>query len=209
MHYQRWRRHGDPLFQFQGPVTKTHCSIPGCDKVGRVIRGWCTMHYARWQDHGDPMGPTVVSIEDRFWANVERRGPGECWPWTGDADGHGYGRITVGGKRARASRMLWSLAHGPVPDDLHVLHHCDNPPCVNPAHLFLGDHRDNMADRDAKDRVRHGSLHPRAKLTETDIPVIRARVAAGDTRRAIAADYGVSHAAIDKVASGQGWKRVA
>ena len=82
---------------------------------------------------------------------------GGCWEWQAATFQKGYGRFSYNGKTLGAHRVSWELHHGPVPDDLWVLHECDNPPCVNPAHLFLGDVRDNNADRAAKDRNKRNS----------------------------------------------------
>ena len=71
-----------------------------------------------------------------FWDYVDRReGPGACWPWTGNIRPNGYGRF---GRHGYAHRLSWVLAHGPIPDGLFVCHHCDNPPCVNPARPVPG-----------------------------------------------------------------------
>lgn len=87
----------------------------------------------------------------RFWVRVAgvRRG---CWEWRGATDPDGYGVLRYQRSRMRAHRVSWQLANGPVPKGLHVLHSCDNPPCVNPDHLFLGTHQDNVRDRDQKKR---------------------------------------------------------
>lgn len=94
------------------------------------------------------------SDEERFWSRVDRRGPDECWPWTGSRNPAGYGAFSRGGKRSNTHRVAWEMTHGPIPGRLHVLHACDNPPCCNPAHLSLGTHEDNMADMVAKGRGR-------------------------------------------------------
>ena len=93
-------------------------------------------------------------LTDRFWSKVDTSG--ECWTWTADLDDHGYGRLGIGRKRIEpAHRVAWTLANGPIPEGLRVLHHCDNPPCVRPDHLFLGTQADNMADMMAKGRARN------------------------------------------------------
>ena len=74
--------------------------------------------------------------------------------WTGTRFASGYGRITQNGKRARAHRVAFELFVGPIPSGMHVLHRCDNPPCVNPSHLFIGTHLDNMRDMEAKGRAK-------------------------------------------------------
>lgn len=96
-------------------------------------------------------------LEKRFSSKVDRSGgPAACWPWKGAwRTEKGYGRILKDrrkGRALRAHRVAWELAHGPIPLGLCVCHACDNPPCCNPAHLFLGTMLDNNRDRDAKDR---------------------------------------------------------
>lgn len=88
----------------------------------------------------------------RFWDKVARKGEHECWEWIGNRYVKGYGRFATGGRQYRANRFAYEIAVGQIPDGLWVLHHCDNPPCCNPNHLFLGVHADNMADRHAKGR---------------------------------------------------------
>lgn len=89
-----------------------------------------------------------------FWKRVDQRMPDECWPWTAAADAKkGYGRYTVAGKVEFAHRVSYALAVGPIPPGLVICHRCDNPPCVNPFHLFLGTKGDNNADAHAKSRL--------------------------------------------------------
>lgn len=112
---------------------------------------------------------TYPTIEARFWRKVQKRGVDSCWPWTASLNAKGYGQIQLGPRGLRpalAHRVAYILAFGDIDQDVMVLHRCDNPACVNPAHLFLGTHSDNMADRDAKDRVRHGNRHAFAKVTD-------------------------------------------
>lgn len=138
-----------------------------------------------------------LTDEERAWHYVDKNGPtvreglGPCWPWTGTIGHGGYGRIAIGGLDYRAHRVVWRLVHG-EPGDLNVLHHCDNPPCCNPDHLFLGTDLDNAADRDAKERQARGEESGTAKLTESGVREIRAAFAAGMTQSALGPFHGVS-----------------
>jgi hypothetical protein len=93
--------------------------------------------------------------ERRFWGRVDKSaGPDACWPWTGSRRGGGYGRVTVNGRSTSASRVAYELTHGTIPDGKHVCHTCDNPPCCNPAHLWVGTPADNTRDMLSKGRGR-------------------------------------------------------
>lgn len=106
-----------------------------------------------------------------------------CWEWSGHRDRRGYGTFWMDGKR-RACRVAWLLSHAIIPEGFFVCHRCDNPPCVNPDHLFLGTPADNTNDSVGKDRHACGSRHGTARLTETDIVHIRSLLAQGSTQRA-------------------------
>ncbi len=134
-----------------------------------------------------------------------------CWLWMGAVNGDGYGRVwvkTARNRTPRANRTAWSLYRGPIAAGLSVLHRCDNRLCVNPDHLFLGTQADNMRDMAKKGRSTQGSRHPAAILCEGDINPIRARLAAGQSAREIAADYGVSGAVIYAINARRRWNHV-
>lgn len=154
----------------------------------------------------------TTTLAERFWAKVDVRGPDECWPWTAAKHQHGYGAIITGSRRngtkraKRAHRISYELHKGPIPVGLHVCHACDNPMCVNPAHLWAGTPGDNARDRDAKDRVQHGERHYASKLTEDDVSEI---MSFGGTmpQREIAEMFGVHPSNISMILSGKRWKR--
>lgn len=212
-HYQRYRLSGDAgAVEIADRIEQDpNCRI--CGEPSKAL-SLCNKHYRRQWRGKDPEVDYVrerKSIEDRFWPRVDKDGPvpphrpelGRCWVWTGAAPGFGYGVMGVGGGYRRNSgthRVSWEIHHGPIPDDLHVLHKCDNPPCVRPEHLFLGTQRDNAQDMSAKGRA-GGS----PKLTWDKVEKIRAELAAGVSRFVLAEQYGVTAANIWCIGAGRSW----
>lgn len=143
--------------------------------------------------------------EFRFQNNY-RVMPTGCWEWAAYCEPKGYGEFRMNGLKISAHRASWLLNRGPIPENLQVLHGCDNPPCVNPEHLFLGTHQDNMLDMKRKGRARgaggRGSHHMNARLTETQITeIIRSNL----PRTALARSYGVHVTHIGRIKRGERW----
>lgn len=199
------------------------CQLEGCG--GKVkARGWCNRHWLRWRKYGNPL--TVrqnqlhgLSDEERFGRRIaETDDPSDCWEWTGARTAAGYGRFTIHpeGKTVHqyAHRRVYEDVFGPIPDGWEVCHECDNPPCCNPAHLFIGTHADNMRDMADKGRNPgnghiHGVKHHNAKLNPEKVLDIRARHTTGTTGRALAKEYGVTESTISRVILRKGWRQVA
>jgi len=154
----------------------------------------------------------MIDWERRFWVKVDKRGLDECWPWTAAISGNGYGSFKLGGKPQTSSRVAWLASYGRPAGDNMVLHKCDNRPCCNPAHLYLGDVKQNSRDMVERGRTRNtvmfGEANPRSKLTNAKIVAIRELFATGLNNKQIAADFGVTHQMISKIRRGHFWKHV-
>lgn len=161
-----------------------HCLCIGANKA-RVVK----MHETR--------------IE-RFWSKV-KKGP-KCWLWLGAIGNRGYGQIKFEGKVELAHRVAWTITHTP-PGELCVLHSCDNPPCVNPSHLFLGTKQDNSDDMVNKGRSypRDGQLNPNNKLTPEQINQIR-NLKGKLKQTEIANMFGIIQPHVSRILRGEAWK---
>lgn len=151
------------------------------------------------------MNSNIEKKRARFWSKVNKKNPQDCWEWKAGLTKNGYGAFYLGGRNHLASRVAWILTYGPIPRGKCVCHHCDNPPCVNPSHLFVGTRAENSADMVRKRRNPRGAKKPLAKLTEKKIRLIR-----DDPRpqRAIAKDFGVCQASIHRIKARKNWPHV-
>lgn len=156
--------------------------------------------------------PTLV----RYLSKVDQSaGPDRCWPWTGARDQDGYGifwdgtyRDNGAGHYVRVTRWTYEQFVGPIPRGRQLLHSCDNPPCVNVAHLSPGTSADNHAEREARGRGvrKHGSAHVGAKLTEAQVLAIRG--ASALTNLQLADQYGVSNQLISMIRTRKVWTHI-
>lgn len=152
-----------------------------------------------------------VAWRARFDQHVQRSDG--CWLWLGTVTKGGYGRFNTRSFSMAAHRVAWEMEHDQsVPEGLDVMHSCDNPPCVNPAHLSAGTRSENLRDCVAKgrnvSRPPCGEKHQDHVLTSDDVRSIRVERAAGAPLRVLAAKYGVSDVLISKVARRRVWRHV-
>ncbi len=147
----------------------------------------------------------AAGIVERFWSKVDRGGPADCWEWQASfSSDAGYGQFWLNGTQVRAHRLAYRLECGPIPESLVVRHRCDNPCCVNPAHLELGTHKENSADRVKRGRSNSpfGERHGHCKLTEQQVLVIRA---SNEPQHVLAKRYGVTQSVISAARRGETW----
>lgn len=140
---------------------------------------------------------TIAAKElSRFWAKVAKGGPNDCWPWIGAKSGTGYGIGRLDSRYVPAHRVSFTIHNGEIPVGMYVCHHCDNPPCVNPAHLFAGTAKENM-----RDCVRKGRFHgkrPR-KLTPDQEREIATSFANGANGAELGRRFGVGRHTVYKI----------
>lgn len=200
------------------------CSIRECGRPA-AVRTFCTRHYQYWRrrqgeilpaaESGKRGGRPVQPPESRFWlySGTADRSLHHCWLWTGalSRGDEGYPVLGVSGRSVRASR--WSYEHfcGPIPLGRLVRHRCPNGPdirCVNPAHLDIGTHRDNMQDRDDDGRTARGERGGRARLTTDAVRAIRLRCADGESSVRLAVEFGVGYTTIRAIVNHRLWLHV-
>jgi len=174
------------------------------DQIKRVNGRYCSHRcYA--------LSRTYDDLATRFWNKIDKsRGDDSCWTWTGYCKSDGYGVIGIRGKTTECThRVAYTLCVGTIPDGMQILHQCDNPPCCNPAHLFLGTQADNIADMVNKGRTVHtkGESHPLAKLTVSQVEEIRTQfTGARGEKVAFARKFNVSPCTIRDILNGSHWK---
>jgi hypothetical protein len=159
------------------------------------------------------MKERLMEVAERFWSKVDKSGgPDACWPWTAGMFETGYGMFWLDGKVRKTHQVAYELTYGPIPDELNVLHKCDNYSCCNPTHFFIGTHQDNMEDRNNKGRVGfnpyHGSEVGTSKLTDEQVLEIRRVGRAGESGASIARRFGMGVMTICNILHRNTWKHL-
>ena len=197
---------------------RNKCIVMGCDgEYG--VNGMCQKHYRKWKRFSDSY---VIGSGKTLGAKYSKHGPeikhmlctntqynGDCLEWTGYIASNGYGRLSINSLPALVHRIAWEIANGPVPEGLCVCHHCDNPRCIFPGHLFISDAKGNQVDCIQKGRSKclsfKGERHLKAKLTEEQIMEIRA---SNEQGKALAERYGVAQTTISDIQKGKSWQHL-
>lgn len=185
----------------------------GCGQPTRIAdstnasRGWIKGQPIRFIHHHQKIQPPI----ERFWSKVNKTDdPSQCWLWQSAFDQDGYGLFKVNSRMVRAPRYMYQLVKGAIPLGYHVMHSCDNPPCVNPNHLSVGTGKDNHHDSSLKGR-RHnqqGALNNCAKLTSDAIVKIRQLHGQGLSNKEIAKRFHVSRSNIGFICARQTWRHI-
>jgi len=173
------------------------CKVEGCTVTKIKGHGYCNTHYQRFKRLGTvDLVSHKQPIEERFWRFVTKLSDAECWEWQGSKSDKGYGKLPYE-KEQQAHRVSYILFKGEIPKKTMVLHHCDNPSCVNPNHLYLGDNKQNMIDMITRDRAK-----PRGKpptLSKNQVMLI---AESNDTVKNIATEFNTSISSVRLIKSG-------
>jgi hypothetical protein len=181
-----------------------NCGLEFKTRLSLVKRG---NKYCSRKCQGEWKTETQAMTPERFWRLVTKTET--CWLWKRCRVGKGqYGVFRSHGKDTKAHRYSYEITFGPIPEGLSVLHRCDNPPCVNPSHLFLGTTLDNMQDCASKGRRPKGEGTWNSKLTEKDVINMRILYKGGWSAKRLATLYGVVPSVAGDAARGKTWKYI-
>jgi hypothetical protein len=170
-----------------------------CGRTPAVARKLCRSCYTMAHRKGELANYAILGPKDVFEGRIDKTG--DCWLWKGTKNSYGYGIFLLPGEKpVRAHRYAYEHFIGPIPEGMIIRHTCDNPPCVNPAHLKVGTKAENNADTAKRRRHNYGTDHWNGRLTKKQIAAIRRSKA---TTRELATKYGVHYSHIYRIRSGE------
>ncbi len=149
-----------------------------------------------------------VSLKERFYSKFKINGKSGCWEWTATKFPKGYGCFKLNGKSIGAHRVSYEIHNGKIDEKKVICHHCDNPSCVNPDHLFMGTQKENLLDRKLKGRSIFGERNGRCKLKHEQVNKIRALLSNKIDQRIIAKQFGVCQTNISRIKMNESWNHI-
>lgn len=224
LHYTRWKRYGNPHVKHKpGHAPRgRQCELPDCE-ASHYARGFCARHYERFRIYGDPnmSRPPIMpkqneprlSAEERFWLLVDKsegQGPnGDCWEWKAGRTPAGYGwfRVTTRQPPVTALRFSLQIKLGRKVNAF-ALHTCDNPACVRPEHLYEGTARQNVKDRDDRQRTATGERHGKSKYTTIQIAQAKKLLSRNVRPIDVAKQTGLSYATVSAIKHNRYWNHI-
>ena len=202
-HYQKWRKHGDPLFCYT-KLDLEKCSVDGCNNVACNGRGWCNKHYQRWRRHGDPYFSVIQFIQNNLYQEK-----GYCtpeWPHAKTGGGHANCMHPITKNIVQAGLIAWEIYYNKCwPEGMEVRHKCRNRDCFNPLHIEPGTKSDNLG----KDKLRDGTdirgeKHHMHKLTKDEVHWIKAQRGLL-SQREIANALNITQSNVSAIHLGKSW----
>jgi hypothetical protein len=208
LHMLRSIRTGSPLTPLK--YYPDSCTVENCNGKHKE-KGLCSKHFQRLKKHGSIKTEIhdLTSIQ-RFLKKTKINQTTGCIEWIGCKIPKGYGQFTANAISYRAHRFSYQYYIGPIPSEMFVLHKCDNRGCVNPDHLFLGTHDDNMKDMVNKNRSvhRYGELSPSATLTNREVIKIKEQIQSKSSYKEIMNNFNISKSILFDIRSGRSWSTI-
>lgn len=185
----------------------TDCKEDNCNAKHKAL-GLCAKHYRRLQRHGTTCDPLVLSIKDRLSSLSKVNELTGCIEWVASLSKDGYGKMDIHRRTMRSHIVSYREHKGEFPEGMQVLHTCANRKCINPEHLYIGTHKQNMKDMIRDGNYAYGSRHGRAKIKEADVHEIHLSASKGITRKSLAHKFDLSVTVVGHILTGKLWKHV-